>query len=149
MIAGLYTYAATALVAAALGGAGAWKVQGWRFAAQDAQRLEAQAEATRINEKAASAASTSFETKKASNETRYRTITVEVEKIVDRPVYLQQCIDDDGLRLINSQIRREAPPGQPGLKLPRPGAPGGHDGQTGGAVGGADGAAVPGLPGQS
>ena len=147
MIAGLYTYAATALVAAALGGAGAWKVQGWRCAAQDAQRLEAQAEATRINEKAASAASTSFETKKASNETRYRTITVEVEKIVDRPVYLQQCIDDDGLRLINSQIRRETPPGQPGLKLPRPGAPGGHDRQTGSAVGGADGAAVPRLPG--
>ena len=149
MLPGLYTYVATALVAAALGGAGAWKVQGWRFAAQDAQRLEAQAEATRINEKAASAASTSFETKKASNETRYRTITVEVEKIVDRPVYLQQCLDDDGLRLINSQIRRETPPGQLGLKLPRPGAPGGHDGQKGGAVGGADGAAVPGLPGQS
>lgn len=149
MIAGLYTYAATALVAAALGGAGAWKVQGWRFAAQDAQRLEDQAEATRFNEQAASAASTGFEVKKASNETRYRTITIEVEKIVDRPVYLQQCIDDDGLRLINSQIRREAPPGQPGLKLPRPGAPGGQDGQTGGAVGGADGAAVPRLPGQS
>ena len=34
MIQGLYTYAATALVAAALAGAGAWRVQEWRYDAQ-------------------------------------------------------------------------------------------------------------------
>ncbi|MBO0943544.1 hypothetical protein J1N44_17965 [Acidovorax temperans] len=34
MIQGLYTYAATALVAAALAGAGAWRVQEWRCDAQ-------------------------------------------------------------------------------------------------------------------
>lgn len=145
----LYTHFAAALVGAALAGTMAWQVQNWRADSHEKERIEAQQEATRINEKAASTASTGFETKRANNETRYRTVTVEVQKIVDRPVYLQQCLDDDGLRIINRQIRREADPGEPGLKLPGSGAAGRNDGKRSGAVGGADGAAVPGLPGQS
>lgn len=42
MIAGLYTYAATALVAAALAAGGAWRVQEWRHGAKEAQRLQAE-----------------------------------------------------------------------------------------------------------
>ncbi len=45
MITGLYTYVATALVAAALASAGTWRVQEWRYGAQAAKRLEAQAQA--------------------------------------------------------------------------------------------------------
>lgn len=49
MIAGLYTYAATALVAAALASTGTWKVQEWRWGNKEAARLvaEQQAEAAR------------------------------------------------------------------------------------------------------
>ena len=61
MIQGLYTYAATALVAAALAGAGAWRVQEWRYDAQieglKAQHAEATAKAqsdARATEKALS-----------------------------------------------------------------------------------------------
>lgn len=49
MIDRLYTYAATALVAAAIAGAGAWRVQEWRWqantAAADQQRQQAEAQA--------------------------------------------------------------------------------------------------------
>lgn len=34
----------------------------------------------------------------------YRTITEMVDKIVDRPVYRNVCLDDDGLRLANAAL---------------------------------------------
>ena len=48
MIQGLYTYAATALVAAALAGAGAWRVQEWRWQANTKAEADLRAEAERI-----------------------------------------------------------------------------------------------------
>ena len=48
MIQGLYTYAATALVAAALAGAGAWRVQEWRWQANTQAEAAQRAEAERI-----------------------------------------------------------------------------------------------------
>lgn len=118
----LYTYAATALVAFALGGAGAWKVQSWRMTALEKDRIEAAQEQRRNNERAANAAAAGFETDKDANEQRTRTIIKTVEKIVERPVYRAVCVDADGLRLLNDQIRRAGDPGEPGLKMPRPGA---------------------------
>lgn len=118
----LYTYAATALVAFSLGGAGAWKVQSWRMTALEKDRIEAAAEQRRNNERAANAAAAGFETDKDANEQRTRTIIKTVEKIVERPVYRAVCVDADGLRLLNDQIRRADDSGQPGLKMPRPGA---------------------------
>lgn len=38
----LYTYAATAVLAAALAGAGTWRLQEWRWGAKETQRLEAE-----------------------------------------------------------------------------------------------------------
>ncbi len=119
---GLYTYAATALVAFALGGAGAWKVQSWRMTALEKDRIEAAAEQRRNNERAANAAAAGFETDKDANEQRTRTIIRTVEKIVERPVYRAVCVDADGLRVLNDQIRRAGDPGEPGLKMPRPAA---------------------------
>lgn len=45
MIPGLYTYAATALVAAAIAATGAWRVQEWRWGAKEAQRMEIERQA--------------------------------------------------------------------------------------------------------
>ena len=72
----------------------------------------------------ANTSATSFEADKVKNETRTRTITVEVEKIVERPVYLNACFEPDGLRALNRAIQRADDPGQPSLKLPRPAAGG-------------------------
>lgn len=118
--AGLYTYAATAIVAAALGATGAWKVQGWRAGALEKERVEAVAEQRRMNQRAADQAAEGFEDDKAKTEDRARTIVKWRDKIIDRPVYRNLCMDADGLRLLNDSLRRIDPAGEPGLKLPRP-----------------------------
>lgn len=53
MIAGLYTYAATALVALAVGFGGGWKTQGWRLGGQLAKQEAAHASAVASANKAA------------------------------------------------------------------------------------------------
>lgn len=52
-------------------------------------------------------ASEELEAVRGKTEIKYRTITKEVEKIVDRPVYSGVCFDDDGVRLANSALRPE------------------------------------------
>lgn len=46
----LYTYVAAALVAAALAGAGTWRLQEWRWGAKEAQRLDAERQAIEARE---------------------------------------------------------------------------------------------------
>ena len=120
----IYTYAAAALIAAALSVTGAWQVQAWRFDARDKQRIEAQAEQRRNDEKAASAAATAFEQDREKNEIRTRTVYVKVDKIIDRLVYRSVCLDADGLQLINGAIRRADDAGEPASALPGPAAGG-------------------------
>lgn len=114
----IYTYAATALIAAAVSAGSAWKIQNWRFDAREKERIEAQLELRRNNEKAATVASTGFEQDRTKNETRTRTVYVKVDKIIDRPVYRNVCVDDDGLRLLNDQIRRADDAAEPGNPVP-------------------------------
>lgn len=108
----------TGLCAAVLGFGGGWVVHGWEQSADEKTRIEQEAKKKDEQVNTAQVASTGFEAKRNTNEVRYRTVTVTVEKIVDRPVYLNQCMDDDGLRIINNQIQRRSDPGQPGIKLP-------------------------------
>lgn len=116
----LYTYVATGLIALAVGFGGGWKTQGWRWDASEKQRIEQEAKERQRQLERAHTASTTFEDKRTTNETRYRTVTVTLEKVVERPVYLNACLDPDGLRILNGQITRAADPGQPGIKLPKP-----------------------------
>lgn len=46
-------------------------------------------------------ASEEYEQTKESERVKTETITRTVQKIVDRPVYINTCLDDDGVRLIN------------------------------------------------
>lgn len=114
----IYTYAAVAVVAVALGFAGGWKTQAWRRDAADKQRLEQEAKAQHRATERAQASSGAFEQKRSANEIRYRTVTVTLEKIVERPVYLSACFDADGLRILNAQISGDPNTGKLGLKLP-------------------------------
>jgi hypothetical protein len=70
---------------------------------------------------------------KAKNERQiiYKTITKKVDRIVDRPVYLNACIDDDGLRLANAALTGKAAtdPGQPDPAVPAADAVGRKDGR--------------------
>ena len=86
-----------------LGGIG-YKV---RESGKDAVRVEwAEANAmARAAEAAASAkAAADLAAERAKKKTVIQTRTVYVDKIVDRPVYRNQCFDDDGLRCLNAAI---------------------------------------------
>ena len=48
--------------------------------------------------------SADYEQLKSEQRVKVETVTREVQKIVDRPVYQSVCIDDDGLRITNSLI---------------------------------------------
>lgn len=74
--------------------------------------------------KAGAAASARLEESNAKAKTVYRTITREVDRIVDRPIYRDRdCVDDDGLRAINAALRGpRADPGKPDAAVPGSGA---------------------------
>ncbi|WP_171500305.1 hypothetical protein [Acinetobacter guillouiae] len=48
--------------------------------------------------------SADYEQLKSEQRVKVETATREVQKIIERPVYQSVCIDDDGLRIINSLI---------------------------------------------
>lgn len=48
--------------------------------------------------------SAEYEQLKSEQRVKVETVTREVQKIIERPVYSNVCIDDDGLRIINSLI---------------------------------------------
>ena len=52
----------------------------------------------------------SAELEKSKNEKQivYRTITKKVEKLIERPIYSIDCIDADGMQLINSALAGKA-----------------------------------------
>lgn len=54
----------------------------------------------------------------------YRTLTKRVEKVAERDVYRNVCLDDDGVRLVNSALAGRADPGEPAGAMPTPGAAG-------------------------
>lgn len=72
--------------------------------------------------KQADVASQSVEAGNAKAKVVYRTITKEVDKVVDREVYRNVCLDADGLRIANTALNAgESPdPGKPDRPVPRP-----------------------------
>lgn len=119
------SWAVQAALAAIIFAAGGWAGMEWH-AGQDAiaenKRIAATQEINRENAALLNRTSTNFEQDRSKNETRANTIIVEVDKIIERPVFRNVCIDDDGLRLLNSQIRRDTPAGQLGSAVPGPAA---------------------------
>lgn len=131
-----------ALLAAAVAFAGgAWIGHGMTAAsyqkdiiAEQAARIEAikqSADAVQAAAVAANQHAEELEKARARREIVYRTITQQVDKIVDRPVYRNVCLDDSGLRVINEAFRGEAAsdPGQPDAAVSGADAAGGQDGR--------------------
>jgi hypothetical protein len=112
----------SATIAAAIGFGAAWQMQAWRYDSAELERVTAAADIRREDERLANRAATKFEADRSINATRTRTITVKVEKIVDRPVYRNICIDVDGLQLIATAIARSDIASKPGHALPGPAA---------------------------
>lgn len=94
---------AALLVASSCIGAGYW-LRGLQAKAATVDQVQAQAKADTQQAQRASDAVQAQAQAQAKTEIRYVTVTKEVEKLVERPVYLERCMDDDGLRAINAQI---------------------------------------------
>lgn len=118
----IYTHLAAFLIGAAVAGAGAWKVQNWRADAQEKERLEQAAEKRRIDAKTIDTAATGHEADKREIRTEFLTITQEVERVVEKPVYRDVCLDADGLRVLADAIAPRAAASEPARAVPGLGA---------------------------
>ena len=101
----IYSHVAAALLGAAVAATSAWQVQAWRFDSKEKQRMEAEAEIRRMNEKRITIAAEGLEKDKREIEIRYRTITKTVTEFVDRPIYKNICLDQDGIDAINGVVK--------------------------------------------
>jgi hypothetical protein len=52
--------------------------------------------------------SSDYEAEKSKQRVQVETVTREVQKIIDRPLYQQHCFDDTGVQLINSLITNDS-----------------------------------------
>ena len=52
--------------------------------------------------------SVDYETAKSAQHRQVETVTREVQKIVEHPIYLNNCFDDSGLQQLNSLINSDS-----------------------------------------
>lgn len=115
----VYTHAAALILGLAAGFAGAWNVQAWRADSAELKRTQAAKSDFLRREKEAYAPSVAHERFKEKERVVYEVITETVDKIIERPVYRNVCIDPDGLRSLNAAVRGRADdPGQPRPAVP-------------------------------
>lgn len=119
----LYVIATLCLASLACGGAGGWTARGWKAAADDQQRRDNEAETARLRAKRVDSAAEALEQKEASTAIRWRTVTKEVAHVVEKPVYRNVCLDDDGLRLIAAEVGARSA-SQPAAAVPAAAASG-------------------------
>lgn len=82
---------------------------------------KAVAEQREREEKQIGLASGKLETGNAQAKVVYRTITQTVDKLVEKPVYRNVCLDDDGLRVANQALTGSlAAPPKSDKPVPRP-----------------------------
>ena len=105
-----------------------WWLRGLQVKAATVDQTKAQAQADVQQAQRTSEAVQVHAEEKVKTEIRYVTTVKEVEKLVERPVYLERCMDDDGVRILNAQILGTDTPGA-GQALPEAGHPAGRDGR--------------------
>lgn len=114
----IYTHIAAALVGLAIGFAGAWNVQAWRWDSADLKRLQQQQSQARSQIRQIDKASEGYEGDRAATRTEFIEITKEVERVVQKPVYLNVCLDDDGLRQLERAAATTGYSGKPAAGMP-------------------------------
>ena len=114
----LWHAAAAAFVAAAVGAAGGWQARAWKAGADDLQRVRDEQRDALRRQEAAFGAAERFERDRQAIRTQIQTVTVEVPRVVERPVYRAECWDADGLRLVTQAIGASADPAQPDGPMP-------------------------------
>lgn len=84
---------------------GAWWYSGHTAVeAYKSQQEIAQAKATKLQQDKYDELAGKYETLRDTRATNAKTIIREIEKVVDRPIYRNICIDDAGLSLANAAL---------------------------------------------
>lgn len=120
----LWHYVAGGVALFALGSYTGWEVRDWKAAADNADRVEREAQDAFRRAEIIDRSSEKFEVGRASAEARERVVEREVIRVVEKPVYRERCLDDDGLRILTNDIaasnaRREFAPAVPPASSPR------------------------------
>jgi len=87
----------------AMGFASGWAVHGWKMDSENSAVKEASEETARIVSK-------TLEDKLAELRANERTTIREIQTIIERPIYSNECIDSDGLLRINAAKAGAAKP---------------------------------------
>lgn len=116
----LYTYALTAIVAAAVSFGAAWKVQSWRFDSAELDRVEQTREVEKMRRQAAGKAATAHEKERVVIREKFVPIIQEVDRVVTQTVYRDSvCLPADGLSVLRAAIdRANGTTGEPGHTVP-------------------------------
>ncbi len=120
----IYTYVAVALISGACAATAAWQVQGWRHDSIEHARQVNQRATERLQRQNSNTAAVAHESDKVRIETEYRDVIKEVQRVVEKPVYRNVCLDPDGLSVIGDALARAYnDPGKPGNAVPKAAAP--------------------------
>lgn len=100
-----------------------WSVADWRADARELQRVQAAKELADEQQRMVARASARVEAQREQRAARERVVVREVERVLEKPVYRNVCLDDDGLRILADDIaasnaRRELGPPVPGASAP-------------------------------
>ena len=124
----VYLLAVSVVMAFATGGWIGHRLTAASYQADVIAEQQAHAAAVQAAAEQANRHAEELEKARAQREIVYRTITKEVDRIVDRPVYLNVCLDDDGLRVINEALTgTPAAAGEPDAAMPDADAAGRQD----------------------
>lgn len=96
------------LIAFTSGAALAWKLHVGLIAERDLKANEEQQRASFLKREKQDYASVGHEKDKARIQTRYITITKEVERVVKDDFYAGACLNDDGLRILRAAVAGQA-----------------------------------------
>lgn len=105
----MYNYLIAVSIGLVIGGTSIWRVQEWRHDSIDKERIEAAQETERLRARVADKTSEKHEVFKEKERVVYKTITETVDKIVERPVYRNLCLDTDGLQQLNAAVTGTLP----------------------------------------
>lgn len=116
-----------ALLCATFGAAASYKLTADHYQAAAARAQQEAAAAYQARTVELNQVSAELERARREKKIVYRTIEKRVETYIDRPIYLRDCADDDGLRDENAALTRTTNPRKPAPALPGPDADGGQD----------------------
>lgn len=102
----MYVYAAILIAGLLSGFASGWKVQAWRHDSAALAAQEQARETEKMRRQAVTNAARAYEVDKVRIRTEFVPITQEVERVIEKPVYRNVCLDDDGMRVLFGAISR-------------------------------------------